>query len=169
MSDSSEDEIGMVEGDTEKQEQDNTKKVEAQINKVLSPTDSFAGHRITWDVSRGEGTLTIALVSTDFASFPGRNPMNVLVAAAQSLYVDCSHDRMTKLSTPARFVCDTTPAKPEPYPSQGSLVGIVQCDQNEKMRFFTLASGKPGVVRQDSCLQCCITYCRLASLKFVIC
>jgi len=137
-------------------------------NKVCRPTDSFPGHRISWQVGIGEDELTLSLVSMDFPSLPGRNPAIVLATAAQSLFVDCVHDPMADLPpSTSRHYCFTTPAKPQPLRS--GVVGIVPCDQNERMRFFTLASGKVGVIRRDACLECCIAHCRLAGLNFVIC
>jgi hypothetical protein len=139
-------------------------------DEMRQPTDSFPAHRLNWQVTIGESELTLSLVSPDFSSLPGRNPAIVLATASQSLFVECDHDPMAELPPSTNHLyCYTTPANPQPSRERSDVIGIVPCNQNERMRFMALASGKRGVIRCDACLACCITSCRLAGLKFVIC
>jgi hypothetical protein len=90
--------------------------------------------------------------------------MKVIKASAGSVFVDCVRDPIAAVSGSRNCLCSTAPEKRALSLRQTSLVEVVLCHWNEMMRFFVLAPGSGGVVRRDSCLQCCITYCRLMDL-----
>ena len=159
----------LVDQDTFDLESQDQEPVATELAVITGPADSFAGHRIVWRVSKAEESLTVRLICPDFPSLPQRAPLDAVVAAAESLFVHCSHGRNTEFTDSNAPLCRTNPAQPVPNPASNSLIGIVQCDRNEKMRFFTLAAGQRGVIRGDACIQCCIKCCRIAGLKFVVC
>jgi len=159
----------LVEEDTFDLESQDQGPLPAELATITAPANSFAGYRIVWQVSKAEESLTLTLICPDFSWLPQRSPLDSVLAAAESLFAHCSHGRSTELTHPNAPLCRTNPAQPVPTPASDSLVGIVQCDRNEKMRFFTLAAGQRGVIRGDACLQCCIKCCRIAGLNFVIC
>jgi hypothetical protein len=153
----------------EELERESRARANAGHHEICRPRDAFGGYRIIWRVTTKDNELAVSLASPDFPSFPGRNPAVVFAAAAQSLFVDCVHDPASVFLPPTDHNYSyTTPVKPTPLFPRSGAVGIVPCYQNEKMRFLTLASGKVGVVRHDACIKCCIDYCHLAGLNFVI-
>jgi len=140
-----------------------------RVTEDLAPSNAFADRRISWQVGVGEDYLKVSILSKDFPSLPIRDPMNAISAAVRSIFVDCPHDPKATLPLLRMPVYCTTPVKPDPPPRRGGAVGVVQCDRNDPMRFFTLTAGKPGVIRGYSCLECCLLYCNMASLDFVVC
>ena len=79
---------------------------------AIGPRDSFTGYRLHWQVGDSKNALTLAVAAKGFSSLPGRNPMSVLVAAAESLFIDCQHDRMAKFTTRHGSLYETTPPNP---------------------------------------------------------
>jgi hypothetical protein len=129
---------------------------------VLTPRDAFAGFELQWQLGVQENSLSVAVTIPKFPTIPSHNPMRVLDSAAESIFVSCSHDRMENfISTTASDVYITNPLDPRPTSSPSDSIGIIESDQNEHIRFFTLATGRPAVVRLDACLDCSVKCCQM--------
>jgi hypothetical protein len=139
-----------------------------RVQTELYPTDAFAGYDLEWQLAFTENAVNVAILQTKFPTRPGRNPRHVLDAAAESLFVSCIHDRMAPV-TPGLLhnIYLTQPI--DPTPRFSGSVGVVQSDKNEQIRFFTLATGRRGIIRMDSCLECCVRCSPFFSLNIVIC
>ena len=135
----------------------------------LCPRDSFSGYQLQWELGFKETDVQVAVLLPKFSTRPGRNPRYVLDSTAESLFVNCAHDRMASFNPTNNKIYETLPIDPRPQSRDPSSIGVVQCNKNEQIRFFTLASGQPGIIRLDSCLECCMKYCQLVSSRFVVC
>lgn len=143
---------------------------ELEDSATLGPKNSFFGFELQWQVSPKETTIDVAIMMPKFATLPGRNPRYVLDSAAESVFVNCTHDRMAQFTPrPSSRIYITSPLNPTPRSQEIDRIGIVESDRNEYVRFFALATGRPGVVRLNSCLECCVKCCNLLSSKFIIC
>jgi len=140
-------------------------------SELVSPKNLFPQFRAVWQVSVREQELQVVLFCPDFRSLPQRSPRDAFVSVIKSILVNCQHDKQTNLDAEHTFpLAKTTPA--QPYPSNSLpdyTIGVVQCDGNEAMRFFTMCTGQGGVIRGDACLECCIRCCQIAKLRFIIC
>lgn len=135
---------------------------------VTGPINLFQDDRIRWQVTVGDNRLYVALLST--ASRATFNPFAVICAAVKSLYVEsCPHKPDEPLATPDQFAAFTSPFYPwgEGYQKPTKL-GVVPVHGNAGLRMLCLASGIPGVVQQNACLQCSLDVCRKANYPFVI-
>jgi hypothetical protein len=136
---------------------------------AVYPKDSFSGLKLEWQVGLKETDVEVALLIPKFATLPGRNPRYVLDSAAESLFVNCTHDRMARFTPHTGNIYTTQPLDPRPQSRDPNSIGIVQCDKNEQIRFFTLATGRPGIIRLNSCLECCVKCCHLLASRFIVC
>jgi len=140
-------------------------------SELVSPKNLFPQFRAVWQVSVREQELQVVLFCPDFRSLPQRSPRDAFISAIKSILVNCQHDKQTNLDAEHTFpLAKTTPA--QPYPSNSLpdfTIGVVQCDGNEAMRFFTMCTGQGGVIRGDACLECCIRCCQITKLRFIIC
>jgi hypothetical protein len=136
---------------------------------ALHPKDSFSGYKLQWQLDPKETGIEVALLLPKFSTLPGRNPRYALESAAESLYVSCTHDRMASFTPRNNNIYIAQPLDPRPQSRDRHAIAVVQSDRNEQIRLFTLASGRPGVIRLDSCLECCVKYCHLSSSRFVLC
>lgn len=143
--------------------------VKLEDGATLYPKDSFSGYELQWQLGFGETDVQVAVLLPKFPTLPGRNPRYVLESAAESLFVNCTHDRMASFTPRNSSIYITQPLDPRPHSRDPNSIGVVQCDKNEQIRFFTLATGRPGIIRLDSCLECCVKYCQLISSRFVVC
>ncbi|KIM98567.1 hypothetical protein OIDMADRAFT_181879 [Oidiodendron maius Zn] len=135
-----------------------------------SPSNAYPDFRLIWQVRARERKLHVNLACPDFPSMPQRSPVMAIYSAAESLVVNCGHDKYSKLSGSTRGLQATSPAQPVPsmtYPD--GTVGIIQSNGNEAMRFFSLAAGQRGIIRGDACLQCCVLCSRITGINFIIC
>jgi len=140
----------------------------AKLSGPVLPKNLYSD-AIQWNVTPGESNISIALTAPQLPGLPLRNPMFAVEAAAESVFVYCSHDRMAPYSGPATLApFEVTPWDPR-WPGHQQSFGIVQCDRNEPMRFFSLTAGRPAVVRMDACLECCSKCCALTGIGSVIC
>ena len=144
---------------------------EALEDIIRFPTDAYSNSRLIWQLRTLKDRMCLSVAATDLPSRPIRSPMRAVSAASQSLFVDCNHDRMSELSThlESKWLRTVSPGRPFQRPSDEPVIRIVQSNGNELMRFFALTFGKPGVIREDSCLACCIQVCRLVNRQFIIC
>ena len=136
---------------------------------IIAPVDMYPGFKIAWQVSKGEKYLTIGLWCPDIPEISERCPSGSIAAALGSLFVNCIHNPNSKIKRPSSDIRLSNPRQPIPYSESEKLVGMIQCDQNNPLRFFTLAAGKAGVIRGTACLDCCIQCCDMAGLRFVVC
>ena len=135
---------------------------------VLQPQDNFAAHKLEWKLRAKESHIEVILLAPKFPTFPERNPRFVLDSLTESVFINCAHDQLASFTTLNSSIYLTHPADPTPKSQDTSSIGLVQCDKNEQIRFFTLASGQPAIIRQDACIECCLKYCQLLTRRFVV-
>jgi len=159
-------------GDTHSLEEGNPSRHSTAPAKLSGPVlpKNLYSDAIQWNVKSGESDISIAVTAPQLLpGLPIRNPMYAVEAAAESVFVNCSHDRMVPYSGTATLApFEVTPSDPR-WPGHQQSFGIVQCDRNEPMRFFSLTAGRPAVVRMDACLECCSKCCVLTGIGTVIC
>lgn len=140
----------------------------AKLSGPVLPKNLYSD-AIQWNVQSGESNISISLTAPQLPGLPIRNPMFAVEAAAGSVFVYCSHDRMAPYSGAATLApFEVTPWDPR-WPGHLQSFGIVQCDRNEPMRLFSLTAGRPAVIRMDACLECCSKCCALTGIGSVIC
>jgi len=137
--------------------------------KRIHPENSFPSHKLRWRLLHKENNLEISLSVPQFPALPVENPRFALESMAESIFVNCTHEQMTDFTITTNNVYITQPLAPVPRSQDINSIGIVQCDENEQMRFFTLAKGHPGVIRQNACLECCMKCCQLVAARFILC
>ena len=135
----------------------------------IHPEDAFPNHNLQWRMVPREYELEVFLLIPNFLTRPTRNPRFALEAAAESIFVDCMHEQMASHTVNASDIHITQPLAPIPQSKDVESVGIVQSNRNEQIRFFTLAMGHPGVIRQSACLECCLKCCRITASRFILC
>lgn len=135
----------------------------------IQPEDGFPDHNLLWRILRKEKDLEVFLLVPSFPTRPIRNPRFALESAAECIFVSCTHEQMASHTVNTSNIYMTQPLAPVPQSQDVESVGIVQSDNNEQIRFFTLATGHPGVVRQNACLECCLKCCRLTASRFILC
>ena len=137
----------------------------------LIPTDAYQGCKLIWQIHIMKNRLHLSVSATSWQHSLSRNPIRALSAASQSIFVDCNHDRMAEASingtSPKLY--RTSPRRPTPKVIAKWGIGLVQSNENELMRFFSLTYGTPGVIRGDACLDCCYQVCRILDRRFIIC
>jgi hypothetical protein len=93
---------------------------------AVYPKDSFPGLKVKWQVGLKENDVEVAVVIPKFATLPGRNPRYVLDSAAESLFVNCTHDRMARFTPHTGNIYTTQPLDPRPQSRDPNSIGIVQ-------------------------------------------
>lgn len=123
----------------------------------LTPRNGFSGVDVEWQLREQEYNLGTAVTIPKFPTIRARDPWAVIKSVVQSIFVNCSHDRMAKYTVPADSVIYvTTTLFPRSTNRPSKTITIVESDQNEQIRFFALASRRHAVVRLNSCIECCI-------------
>ena len=135
--------------------------------KVGVPLSIFQDLSIKWQISKGDGLLYISLLST--YSRVTFNPFPIICGAIQSLYVeDCHHGRDAALKSD-EFATYASPFSPWGEAMRvPSEVSVVPAYGNVVVIMLCLVHGIPGVVQENSCLQCSFDICRRAGYRFVI-
>ena len=135
----------------------------------VCPKDLWGSCELKWQVEPKDTTLEVALVMPQLEGLPKRNPRWVLDSAAESVFVDCIHNRMGSVLSSTSNIYTMEPAHPIPKSQDQGSIGIVVCDKNEQVRFFSLGLGRPCIIRQDACLECCMRCCKKLAAPFVVC
>ncbi|KAI9730892.1 MAG: hypothetical protein M1834_005610 [Cirrosporium novae-zelandiae] len=135
--------------------------------------------RILWQAIEKETELQIA-----FGVMPGCmifNPLHVLGTAVESIFAPyCAHES----NRPLDFV-DEEAYYITPFWLSQSLVlslgstkmlarnigkeGVIAVAGNHALRFHSLVSNVPTVVRMNACLGCCLDLCLEAKYPYVVC
>ena len=134
----------------------------------LYPTNSFPGSKLEWQVESKGSHLEVSISIPNFPTLPRRNPMDALIRAASSVFVPCTHDHTASYVLRIGNIYVTSPLHPRPKSRDPTRYGIVQSDKNEAVRFLTLAGQFEGIIRMDSCLECCIKCCELLPRQFIV-
>ncbi|KAL8948743.1 MAG: hypothetical protein Q9222_005096 [Ikaeria aurantiellina] len=155
-----------------KEESSINERVKFASQAPVFPHDNFPDLDLEWRVLPTDTCLEIVIAVPRYPSLPSRDPSRVLNAAAQSLFVDCKHDRNTSFVPQTENIYRTSPLQLEPEdwePNKDSVISIVQCDGNEKARFYALTASLGGIIRMDSCIECCVQRAGLVPGRFVVC
>ena len=156
-----------------------------QSRSVIGPLNIKPNMKTEWKVTCCEGYLEILLVCGK--SF--RNPFNILLNLESSLILrGCPHDSASPLERPDRFASYWSLIDPSVYSGLLSYepdlssetdrernVRVVAVDGDAGLRMFAISSETPKtastkfVVRDNSCLQCCLNLCRRAESTVLVC
>ncbi|KAI0532579.1 hypothetical protein GGR58DRAFT_517599 [Xylaria digitata] len=129
----------------------------------VSPENSFPDYRVKWEISFNDNKVGVSVSVPKFTTSSGRNPRTFLDSAAESLFVNCIHDPASKFLPEHARILEALPSDPRfPSCNDGASVRVVQCANNEPMRFYCLTSGVPAVIRMEACLECCVAHSQLA-------
>lgn len=141
------------------------------ISLEVLPENKFPDHRVKWEISFKDNKVEVNVSVPKFTTSAGRNPRYFLDSAAESLFVNCIHDPASKFLPEHARILKALPSDPRfPPCNDGSSVRVVQCANNEPMRFYCLASGVPAVVRMEACLECCVAHSQLAGhTGYILC
>ena len=156
-----------------------------QDHSVLGPLNANPNTKVEWKVICCEDYLKILLVCEN--AF--RNPFNILVNLDTSQILrGCPHDGASRLDRPEPSAVYMSPlfleSHVEPVPQVNKdrkakrdlRVNVVASDGNAGLRMFAISSEIPQtmrttnfVIRDNSCLQCCLDLCRDTGCPVVIC
>ena len=138
------------------------------IKDAIVPKDLFKGFQLQWMVEIRDTAILTSLTMPQLHGMPIRNPRRIWDAALNSVFVDCSHDPATPFHPQSLKIWNLQPVDPRRRRRDHPDVGVVQSYQNEPVRYFTLTSGRPAIVRMQACLNCCIDRSELVSDVYVI-
>ena len=138
------------------------------IKDAIVPKDLFKGFQLQWMVEIRDTAILTSLTMPQPHGMPIRNPRRIWDAALNSVFVDCSHDPATPFHPQSLKIWNLQPVDPRRRRRDHPDVGVVQSYQNEPVRYFTLTSGRPAIVRMQACLNCCIDRSELVSDVYVI-
>lgn len=134
------------------------------------PENAYPSAKLLWRISASENSLKLTVVARSLPDLPERSPLNSIFTAAKSVFVNCKHDASGALPDGADpYLVYGTPSRPIARGQSEMTLAIVRTDKNEEMRYFTLCSKIPCVIRAQACLQCCIYVARLKDFKCVLC
>lgn len=128
---------------------------------------------LEWQVRTGDGTLYL---SCGVSSIPKIfEPHLILEGLAQSAFLrNCPHPEHRILEKPDAHSSYITPLHSNyGYDDEDGVrlmgrVNVVAAFGNDRLRFFALAGGKPGLIRGQACIRCCLDLCRRANFKYII-
>ncbi|KAL8930366.1 MAG: hypothetical protein Q9172_000075 [Xanthocarpia lactea] len=155
-----------------KEESSVNERIKFPLKVPITPQDLFPGFELEWQVRQMDTHLEIGIVVPSYPSLPLRDPLRFLNAATLSLFIDCEHGRNASFAPQASNLYRTSPLHLEPHEfeeDKDTSISIVQCDGNEKARFFSLAYGVGAIIRMDACLKCCVQRADLVPDRLVIC
>jgi hypothetical protein len=149
-------------------------------NTVTIPLNLLPEYRLVWRIARQDAFLEINLGLEDSSkkySHVLHPPFHVLTNMASILMLEaCPHDAKCSLRNPDWFCAYTGPFSPmaigPDLEDNDGKVGLVAVDGNDGLRMFALSAYPPPfpfVLRQNSCLSCCLDICRRSSYPVVIC
>ena len=148
---------------------------------VIGPHNHTPNMKTEWKVICCEGYLEILLVCEN--AF--RKAFNILVNLGSSLILrGCPHDSASPLERPDRLAIYRRPVDPHfghRYQSseveKERWVDVVAVDGNAGLRMIAMSNYNEGlnqetpvfVIRDNSCLQCCLDLCRRAGCSVLVC
>ncbi|KAM0794979.1 hypothetical protein BDR22DRAFT_814340 [Usnea florida] len=158
-----------------------------QHHSVIGPLNVKPNMKLELKVTCCDGYLEILLVCEK--AF--RRPLDILVNLGSSLILrGCPHDSASPLERPDQFASYKSPIDPVielemashqlGLPSEidrEQIVGVVAVDGNSGLRMFAMTSARNRrgsattefVIRENSCLQCCLDLCRRIGCPVLIC
>ena len=151
-----------------------------QRKSVIGPLNVKPNMKPEWKVTCCVGYLELLHLCENAS----RNPFNILVNLESSLILrGCPHDSASPLERPDRLAIYRRPTYPLlGYRSQSSeierehLVDVVAVDGNASLRMIAMSGRKnlgrekPSfVIRDNSCLQCCLDLCRDTECPVLVC
>lgn len=141
---------------------------------VHGPRNLLESEKLEWQVNSCDGYLELGFgITSTTKTF---NPMKVLWAASQSLFIStCPHPKDALLADADDHSIFLTPhydrmssvirQRPDNLSSKTVIIAV---SGDENLRFFALAAGTPAIVRQSACLECCIHICRSTGYTHVV-
>ena len=145
---------------------------------VISASNLFPGHELTWRIMPEDDLLEIFLSILDPAGSIStiiRSPCQILTTLATALIVRaCPHPASSTLPQADPF-CEFSHYLQPLFldTTNGNLnLAVVPVNKNNGLRMISMASHQapfPVVLRGDACLSCCLEVCRRAAYPVVIC
>lgn len=151
---------------------------------VTEPLNLVPNIKMVWKVIRRDGYLEVSPV----CGHRRGHAFNILLNLMRSLILrGCPHDSASPLEKPDKFAKYKGPIDPggdadlDPRKNKGPdsemRIGVVAVDGNPGLQMFAM-SGESFVdgsnrlqivIRNDSCLQCCLDLCRKARIHLLLC
>ena len=145
---------------------------------VLEPLNLMSDMRMEWKVIICDGYLEIQLVCGPYT----RQAFSILLNLAKSLILrGCPHDSTSPLDRPDLFARYREPflndLRAGTSPEAEAHVSVVAVDGNAGLRMFAMsrlhiphnAGPLQIVIRDNSCLQCCLDLCRRVGYRLLLC
>ena len=152
-----------------------------QRQSVIGPLNVKPNMKTEWKVTCCEGYLEILFVCEKAS----RNPFDILVNLDLSLILrGCPHDSASLLERPDPLAIYRRPIYPllsdrdqSSEVDKKHLVDVVAVDGNAGLRMiavtirhsYAMAETPLCVIRDNSCLQCCLDLCRRTGCSVLIC
>lgn len=134
--------------------------------------------RLVWRVVREDGFLRINVgVEVDGAWMSMiHSPLTMLMNLPSALITcPCPHSADEPLKTPDKWCQYTEPWQPlgsSALAKDSNFISVVAAEGNEGLRMYALGfydSPFPFVIRNGSCIACCLEICRMAGYPAIIC
>lgn len=141
---------------------------------VSVPLNLFPDHKVLWKIhvhSDTELRIQMCVRSQEGRISEAGDPIGILQALGLVFIPEaCPHHSYAKLVPPDAFCAYSSPedSHSEAYDTT-SFVDIVGVDKADDLRFFSLTrSNGPVVLRRDTCVKCCLAFCRQANAHLLI-
>jgi hypothetical protein len=145
---------------------------------VNLPINLVPDQRLVWRVVREDGFLRINVgieVDGTWMSMI-HSPLNMLINLSSALVtLSCPHSADEPLKTPDKWCQYTEPSQPLGSSEQAkdpNFISLVAADGNDGLRMYALGfhdSPFPFVIRNGTCIACCLGICRMAGYPAIIC
>jgi hypothetical protein len=148
------------------------------IKAVNLPINLVPDQRLVWRVVREDGFLRINVgieVDGTWMSMI-HSPLTMLINLSSALVTfPCPHSADEPLKTPDKWCQYTEPSQPLGSSEQTKdpdFISVVAADGNDGLRMYALGfydSPFPFVIRNGTCIACCLGICRIAGYPAIIC
>jgi hypothetical protein len=134
--------------------------------------------RLVWRVTREDGFLRINVgieVDGTWISMI-HSPMTMLINLSFALVTrSCPHSADEPLKTPEKWCQYAEPSQPfesSVHVKDPTFVNVVAAEGNDGLRMYALGicnNTFPSVIRDGTCIACCLEICRIAGYPAIIC
>ena len=148
-----------------------TKAVNQSINLVPD-------QRLVWRVIREDGFLRINVGIEEDGTWMSmiHSPLTMLINLSSALVTrSCPHSADEPLKTPEKWCEYAEPSQPlgsSEHLRDRNFISVVAAEGNDGLRMYTLGfcdSTFPFVIRNGTCIACCLEICRIAGYPVIIC
>jgi hypothetical protein len=145
---------------------------------VNQPINLAPDQRLVWRVIREDGFLRINVCIEEDGTWMSmlHSPLTMLINLSSALITpSCPHSADEPLKTPEKWCQYAEPSQPLGSSEQAkdrNFISVVAAEGNDGLRMYALGVYNnlfPFVIRNGTCIACCLEICRIAGYPAIIC